>query len=244
MRKTGLILILCLLFGQVGCGRKAKSAADPGPVSSESPAGGHPGSAKARTNARGELERGKELYRNDEDSAAAEAFAEAARLDPELAEAHFRLGLAYEALGKAEEAERAYRKAVETFKVQLAENADDPEGQYLLGQTYGRLHSYTEAVRAYRQAVRLKPDDPDIHYDLGVALMRLAQYNDAATAFQKCLDLDPEYYRAQDALAEAREGVKRIQTARKHQEELLKKQQEEEEKAGKTDATTPGGKKN
>jgi len=58
---------------------------------------------------------GKELYNTDQDEKAVEAFREAIKLDPELAEAYFRLGLAYDAVGKEKEAEEAYKKAVEKF---------------------------------------------------------------------------------------------------------------------------------
>ena len=51
-----------------------------------------------------------------------QAFMEAIRLDPDLAEAHFRLALGYESLGKQEEAETEYKKAVEAYKKYLAEN--------------------------------------------------------------------------------------------------------------------------
>ena len=66
-------------------------------------------------------------------------------------------------------------------------------------------------------------------YDLGTALMKLAQYDEAAAAFSKSLEIDPDNYRAEDALEEAREGVQRIKTGKKHQEDLLKKQQKEDE---------------
>jgi tetratricopeptide (TPR) repeat protein len=56
----------------------------------------------------------------------------------------------------------------------------------------------------------------------------LAQYDEAAAAFSKSLEIDPENYRAQDALEEAREGVQRIKAGKKHQEDLLKKQKEDE----------------
>ena len=42
--------------------------------------------------------------------------------------------------------------------------------------------------------------------------------------FSKSLEIDPENYRAEDALEEAREGVQRIKAGKKHQEDLLKKQ--------------------
>ena len=71
-------------------------------------------------------------------------------------------------------------------------------------------------------------------YDLGVAYTKLAQYDAAASAFSKSLEIDPDYYRAQDGLDAAKEGIKRIRAGRKHNEDLLKKQQKEEElkKAG------------
>jgi tetratricopeptide (TPR) repeat protein len=216
--------LVCLLVLLAGCRRSISSSDQQGGTIG----GGAESSSGNPAQARAYLEKGRELYRNDEDSQAAESFQQALKLDPNLAEAHFRLGLAYEALDKAEEAEAAYKKAVETYKVQLEHNPHDAEAHYNLGQTYAALHLYSEAVREYRQATRLKEDDTDIYYDLGTALTRLAQYDEAVAAFTKSLDIDPENFRAQDGLEEAREGVKRIKAGKKHQEELLKKQKEEE----------------
>jgi Flp pilus assembly protein TadD len=193
-----------------------------------------------RAQARSLLDKGKELYRNDQDTEAVQAFTEAIRLDPELAEAHFRLALGYESLGKREEAESEYKKSVETYKKYLAGNPDDAEAHYALGQTYAGLGQYSEAIREYREATRRKEDDPDMFYDLGVAHTRLAQYDAAAAAFSKSLEIDPDNYRAQDGLDEAKEGIKRIRTGRKHQEDLLKKQKEDElKKAGSAPSPSP-----
>jgi len=49
-------------------------------------------------------------------------------------------------------------------------------------------------------------------------------------AFSKSLEIDPENYRAEDGLEEAREGVQRVKAGKKHQEDLFKKQQKEENK--------------
>ena len=64
------------------------------------------------------------------------------------------------------------------------------------------------------------------------ALTKLAQYDEAVAAYSKSLEIDPNNYRAEDALAEAREGVQRIKAGKKHQEDLLKKQKEAELKEG------------
>ncbi len=183
--------------------------------------------------ARAFLEKGKELYRSDQDSEAVKAFQEALKLNPDLAEAYFRLAVTFDALDKREEAESQYKKAVEAYRKYLEENQDDYEAHYNLGQTYAGLGQYSDAIREYRQSTKLNTDDPEIYYDLGVAHTKLAQYDEAAAAFSKSLEIDPENYRAQDALDEAREGVKRIRAGKKHQADLLKEQKEEElKKAG------------
>jgi Flp pilus assembly protein TadD len=224
MRSTLLICAVCLVVFVNGCRRSnqqsTNNSAGTGAVSNNL--------AGDQTRAREQLERGKELFRNDQDAEAVLAFMEAVRLDPDLPEAHFRLALGYESLAKREEAETEYKKAVEAYKKYLTENDKDAEAHYALGQTYANLGQYSEAIREYREATKLKEDDPDIFYDLGVAYTKLAQYDAAADAFSKSLEIDPDYYRAQDGLDEAKEGIKRIRAGKKHQQDLLKKKEAEE----------------
>ena len=217
MKLALLIVISSLLIGQAACSRKQSSEAN------TNASAGTTGNPEDRSQALLHLERGKELYRDDLDEKALEAFKQALQIDPELAEAHFRLGLAYDALGQSQEAEESYKKAIEKFKKHLADNDDDAEAHYNFGQTYAKLSLYTEAVNEYRKATRLKSDDSDIYYDLGEALSKLARYDEAVAAFSKSLEIDPENYRAEDSLEEAREGVQRIRAGRKHQETLLKR---------------------
>lgn len=234
-----LILLICALGSLMlayGCNRSGQQSTN----NSAGPATVSNSIEGDRARARELLEKGKQLYREDQDEQAVQALQEAVKLDPDLAEAHFRLALGYETLQKREESEAEYKKAVETYKKYLADHEDDSEAHYDLGQTYAGLGQYSEAVREYRLATKLKEDDPDIFYDLGVAHMRLAQYDAAAAAFSKSLEIDPENYRAQDGLDEAKAGIKRIRDGRKHQADLLKKQKEEElKKAGAS--PSPGG---
>lgn len=227
MRLVLPLAILLLFVAQAGC-RKHKPSGQSDAPSSSADKGLSPAVDPAK--ARIALEQGKDLYKKDEDEKAAQAFENAIKLDPDLAEGYFRLGLAYDALAQKHEADEAYKKAIESYKKFVKANPKDGEAYYNLGQSYAGLHLYGEAANAYRQATRLKADDAEIYYDLGIALTRLAQYDEAASAFQKCLNIDPENYRAQDALDEAREGSKRIKTGRKYAEDQLKKQQEEEKK--------------
>lgn len=222
--KVALIVILSVLFSQGACSRKK-----PADGTDANASGSVTTKEEDRSRANIFVESGRELYRTDQDEKAVAAFQEAIRLDPDLAEAYFRLGLSYDALGQESEAEEAYKKSIEKYKKSLETDSKDAEGHYNLGQAYAGLHLYSEAVREYRQATRLKSDDADMYYDLGVALSKLANYDEAAAAFSKSLEIDPENYRAEDAREEAREGVQRIRTGKKHQEDLLKKQQKEDE---------------
>lgn len=232
MKLALIIVIFSVLVGQAACSKKK-------PVDTNNVAAGVTNPTEGdRSRARIYLDQGKELYHNDEDEKAAEAFQQAIKLDPELGEAHFRLGLALAAVGKEQEAEEAYKKAIEKYKKYLQTNGKDAEAHYNLGQTYAGLHLYSEAVREYRQATQLNSDDADMYYDLGTALTKLAQYDEAASAFSRSLEIDPENYRAEDALEEAREGVKRIRAGKKHQEDILKKEKAEELKKGEDGANS------
>jgi tetratricopeptide (TPR) repeat protein len=232
--KLALIIVgFSLLFGQAACSRKK-------PVDTANVSAGVTNPTEGdRSQAREYLDQGKKLYHADEDEKAVAAFQQALKLDPDFAEAHFRLGLAFDAVGKEQEAEEAYKKSIERYKKYLDTNSKDAEAHYNVGQAYAGLHLYSEAVREYRLATRLKDDDPDIYYDLGTALTKLAQYDEAVAAFSKSLEIDPENYRAEDALEEAREGVKRIRAGKKHQEDVLKKEKAEELKKGE-DGAAPG----
>src|SRR5689334_6159159 len=235
MRLILLICAVCLLALAFGCKRSGQqstnNSAGPATVSNVLPVD--------RGRARALLEQGKIFYRDDKDDEAVAAFQEAIKLDPELAEARFRLGLGYAALGKHEEAEKEYKKAVEVYKKYLAEHDSDPEAHYDLGQTYAGLGQYSDAIREYREATKLKDNDADIYYDLGVAHTKLAQYDAAASAFSKSLEIDPDNYRAQDGLDEAKEGISRIRAGRKHQEDLLKKEKDDELKKAGANGTAP-----
>ena len=230
MKKAPIILVLSVLLLLSACSRGRTSNSNNSNQSSTAN-GVNPDPIQARSF----LEKGKLLYRDDKDSEAAEAFKQALDHDPTSAEAHFRLGLAYEALTKADEAEGEYKKAVEGYKKYFAieDNEKDAEAHYDLGQTYAALHQYSDAICEFKQASKIRTDDADIYYDLGMAHTKLAQYTEAASAFSKSLEIDPENYRAQDALDEAREGIKRIQAGKKHQEDLLKKEKQDDlKKAG------------
>ncbi|MDX6612469.1 MAG: hypothetical protein QOD75_1655 [Blastocatellia bacterium] len=217
-----------------GCGRH--SGGNNGAPPTPTPAPAYDSSnarerEQAQNDARVYLEQGKELFLNDQDEDALAAYKKAIERNPEYAEAYYRLALAHSVLQQEKESEAAYKKAVELYKKFVQENAKDADAFFNLGESYRYLRQYEDAVRAYKQAVKLEPEDPEMFYELGMAQIKLAQYSEATNALQKAVDLDPNYYRASDALDEAREGAKRVRDGKKHSEEMLKKQKTDEKKA-------------
>lgn len=214
-------IVLILIASVPGCRRGANKNTNSN--ASNSLATSDPEEAKKQAQAL--VEKGKDLYKNDQDEQALEAFAQAVQLNPELAEAHLRLGMANAALDKKDEAEQSYKKAIELFKKQVQADPKDARGFFYLGEAHSFLHQDEEAARAYRQATRLAPEDQESFFQLGKAETKLAHYPEATAAFQKALDLDPNDSRASEGLENAQQGAQRIREGRKHAEDMLKKQE-------------------
>ena len=220
--------VLLLAPGICACRRGGKNATANGTPTSA----GSEDPEKSKREARALVDLGKELYKNDQDEQAVKAFEEAIRLQPDLAEAHLRLGMAYAALERKPEADDSYRKSIELYKKLIQSNPKDAESFFNLGEAHSFLHQDEEAARNYRQATRLRPDDEEAFYQLGMSETRLAHYPEATAAFKKALELDPDDYRATDAIETAKEGAQRIKEGKKHAEDMLKKEQENENANG------------
>jgi tetratricopeptide (TPR) repeat protein len=217
-----LVFIAVLsLFSSVGC-RRSRTGNSNSPISTTGSGASDPEEAKRQ--AQSLIDQGKELYKNDQDEQAVEAFRQAITHDPDNAEAHLRLGMSYAALDKKTEAEGEYKKAIELFRKKTQSDQKDADAYFYLGEAHTFLHQDEEAARAYRQATKLKSDDEEAFYQLGMAETRLAHYPEATAAFNKALELDPDDYRASDAIENAKEGTQRIKEGKKHAEDMLKKQ--------------------
>lgn len=175
------------------------------------------------------LTEGKRLLDENQTEAAVDALRQAVKLNPDLAEAWFQLGIAYgllelqmEQSGTAPEqpantkerfkpnSERAFEKAVEAYKKWVEASPKDDAAWYNLGRTYSKLMQDEEAEKAFQQAVKLKPDDSDYQMELGAILIKLAKYHEAIDPLKKAVSLDPENTRALELLDDAEAGRQRL----------------------------------
>jgi tetratricopeptide (TPR) repeat protein len=225
-----ILAIVCLALLLAGCGSKSQQpVANAGAPNLSAP--GQEPSAETpqqeltpeQVEARKFFEQGNELARKDEDQAAADIYQKAISLDPDFPDAHLRLAMSYEVLGKKDEAEGEYKKAAEAYQKYVRHNQKDARALFNMGLAYNNLGKPDEAVKAFRQAAKLDAENSDTQYELGIALGKTAQYQESVTALQKAIDLDPDNYRAQEALEKAKINLQRWQAMMKQQEAIAKR---------------------
>ena len=83
------------------------------------------------------------------------------RKNPDDADAHYDLGVAYGDLGR-------YEEEIESYKQAIRINPDLEEAHVNLGVAYGDLGKHKKAIESYKQAIRFDPDYAMAHYNLGV----------------------------------------------------------------------------
>jgi tetratricopeptide (TPR) repeat protein len=180
------------------------------------------------------LTEGTKFLDTDEVDKAIAALNQAVKLNPDLAEAYFKLGVAYalaetrdslnlqatpERTSDSNEAkpkekrpnsEIAFEKATEAYKKVIEANPEDHQANFNLGLAYNKLNEDRNAEKALRQAVKLNPEDSLYQTELGSILIKLAEYREAIGPLKKALELDPDNIEAQEFLEDAEAGRQRI----------------------------------
>ncbi|MCB2073193.1 MAG: tetratricopeptide repeat protein [Novosphingobium sp.] len=155
------------------------------------------------------------LYNQQQFGPAADLAAQLLQRAPTSAGLWYVFGLASNGLGKAADAERAFRKSAEL----KPGNADT---HFRLGLLLGARREFAEAADAYRQALRIKPDHVPALCNLGVALRELGHPEEAIGAYREALGIDPRCcdahfnlgnaFMAQGKLNEAAERYRQLLT--------------------------------
>ncbi len=99
-----------------------------------------------------------------------EACKQAIRINPDFAEAHFNLGVAYGDSGM-------YKEAIDAFKQAISINPDFAEAHFNLGVAYGKSGMHKEAIESSKQVIWINPDYGKAHYNHGVTYDNSGMYN-------------------------------------------------------------------
>jgi tetratricopeptide (TPR) repeat protein len=186
------------------------------------------------TDANTALAEGTRFLDTDEVDKAIAALNQAVKLNPDLAEAYFKLGVAYALVEtrdslnleaapdqtsdstekkpkeKKLNSEIAFERAAEAYKKVIETNPEDHQAHFNLGLAYNKLNEDRNAEKALRQAAKLNPEDSLYQTELGSILIKLAEYREAIGPLKKALELDPDNIEAEELLEDAEAGRQRI----------------------------------
>ncbi|MEO5362743.1 MAG: tetratricopeptide repeat protein [Magnetococcus sp. DMHC-8] len=126
------------------------------------------------------------LYQQEEAEAALVIYQRLDRLQPGVAGTANALGVAYRAVGRTDEAERAWRRC-------LAIDARHVVALTNLGTLYRLRKRHEEALACLRQAVRWQPDDADSVASLACTLIDLGAISEALQLIEPVLATHPEH---------------------------------------------------
>lgn len=128
-------------------------------------------------------------------AAAAQAYEQALKLKPSMADLWFNLAIVYTQLSQPAAAERAYRQAIH-----IQPGFFEAHGNLgTLLQSQGRLD---EAQACYQQGLKIQPQDARGHFNLGTVLRDKGLLSLAVESYQRAIALFPNYADAYNNLGE------------------------------------------
>lgn len=149
------------------------------------------------TNADEALSEGKKLLDALETEKAIDALMQATKLNPDSAEAHFNLGIAY-ALVEKDEEEKAITQ-VETAPTPKPSRRQ-PKKNAPVVRTKNSEKAFENAVKAYKKFLVKNPKDDVAHFNLARAYNKLNEDEDALKAVKEAVKLKPDDYEYQTEL--------------------------------------------
>jgi len=161
---------------------------------------------KPPRSARDWYQQGLDRARSGAFADAAECFGEAARLDPELANARNNQAAALVELGRLDE-------AIAVFRELLRSQPAYAEAHHNLGCALRLAGRAEESVASFNTALALKPIYPDAHNNLGIAFLNLDRPLDAEASFRRALQQQPGFALAWNNLGNATRALGRWEEA-------------------------------
>jgi tetratricopeptide (TPR) repeat protein len=118
--------------------------------------------------------------------AALREYLEAVQTDPQLAEAHYNLGVAFAAQGRLD-------RAIAAFKEALEHNQRLYEAHFSLGRCYQRLDDAGRAYIHYDQACNARPQAAEPRYYMGLMHQSHGAHELAQRCFTEALRVEPTF---------------------------------------------------
>jgi tetratricopeptide (TPR) repeat protein len=181
----------------------------------------------AFTNADEALAAGKKYLDENKTEAAIEALQQATKLNADLAEAHFQLGIAYALKESEDEALQKVDDAPTPAKTPKASNKKIKEGQAVILTDSDK--AFQNAAKAYEKITKKDPKNADAFFNLGRAYNKIQMDRESEKALRQAVKLnaeDSEYQTELGAilikLAQYDEAVKVLKKAQELDENNLR----------------------
>ncbi len=129
---------------------------------------------------------GNSLAFQDDWEAAMREYLEAVQTDPQLAEAHYNLGVAFAARGQVD-------RSISAFKEALEHNPNLYESHFSLGRCYQRLEDAGRAYIHYSNACNARPFAAEPRYYLGLMHQGHGAHELAQKCFADALRVEPTF---------------------------------------------------
>lgn len=129
---------------------------------------------------------GNALAFQDDWAASLREYLESVQTDPQLAEAHYNLGVAFAARGQLD-------RAVSAFKEALDHNPALYEAHFSLGRCYQRLDDAGRAYIHYQQACEARPQAAEPRYYMGLMHQSHGAHEMAQRCFTEALRVEPTF---------------------------------------------------
>lgn len=157
--------------------------------------------------------KGAALYEKGQYADALESFKAAILLKPGYADAHYYLGVTYDALEKRDE-------AVKSFQETIRLNPNHVDARIMLGVLHGQALRYQESVAELKKALLLDPNNENAkknlvttYYYMGESYLNQGESANAIDAFNEVIRLKPDDFDARIPLAIAYSDEKRFDEA-------------------------------
>ncbi len=227
MKKFVILITFALAFG---CAKKAENAN----AEANSNAVNVPAVSQFAeiTEASTAIQAGDRLLDDNQTELAIEAFKRAVEIDPDAADAYFKMGIAYSLIEKEKmrtgtgdvvpgdvvgknppktNSDKMFELAVKAYKKMVVADPKNAVAHFNLGRSYNKLNKDDEAEDSLSQAVKLSPEDSEYQTELGFIRIKLAKYREALIPLKKALDIDPDNSEAAELLEDAEAGAKRVE---------------------------------
>ncbi len=195
------------------------------------------------------LAEGVGLWRNRQTSLATEKFEQVIRLDPNNAEAHFSMGIIYEAAGNYTEAYSSYKKASASrpdnkdYKNAIADVEKKAHTKDKVQGLSGELkmmaedaaaafkrNEYMTALDLYKQFEAKAPPQAHIKYNIGTIYLMMKNYQMALEYYKQAKKLKPSEPKYVQAVQQLEGNLKKDAAERKQAEKQSQAAYEEQEK--------------